>query len=214
MKENENIPDSNETRVKLRVLGISYSQIQSGVYALILAQVGGPFRIPVVIGASEAQSIALKMEGVTPPRPLTHDLLVSVERAFGIMLKEVFIHRFEDGIFYSEMTFTDGDRTVTIDSRTSDAVAIAMRTGSPIYTTPEILAETGFELEITTPDADDRQTGAEATDDTQDEGPHMPKLENYAVEELEKTLARLIAGEEYEEAAKVAELIKRKKGGQ
>lgn len=214
MKENDNIPDPNETRVKLRVLGISYSQIQSGAYALILAQVGGPFRIPVVIGASEAQSIALKMEGVTPPRPLTHDLLVSLERAFGIALKEVFIHRFEDGIFYSELTFTDGDRTVTIDSRTSDAVAIAMRTGAPIYTTPEILAETGFELEITTPDADDRQAAAEDPADTQDDGLHMPKLENYALEELEKTLARLIAGEEYEEAAKVAEIIKRKKGEQ
>ncbi len=214
MKENENIPDSNETRVKLRVLGISYSQIQSGAYALILAQVGGPFRIPVVIGATEAQSIALKMEGVTPPRPLTHDLLVSLERAFGIGLKEVFIHRFEDGIFYSEMTFTDGERTVTIDSRTSDAVAIAMRTGAPIFTTPEILAETGFELEITAPDADDSHAAATDTQDNQDDELHMPKLENYAVEELEKTLARLIAGEEYEEAAKVAEIIKRKKGEQ
>lgn len=87
-------------RVRLRVLGISYSQIQNGAYALILAQVGGPFRIPVVIGASEAQAIALKMEGIVPPRPLTHDLFTGLGRAFGIELLEVFIYRFEDGVFY------------------------------------------------------------------------------------------------------------------
>ncbi len=207
---NENTPD-NESRVKLRVLGISYSQIQSGAYALILAQVGGPYRIPVIIGASEAQAIALKMEGVTPPRPLTHDLLTSVQRAFGIALKEVFIHRFEDGIFYSELTFTDGDRTVTIDSRTSDAVAIAMRTGSPIYTTPDILSRTGFELEINEAGGGDAETIEDDDASRDSEELHMPKLENYAVEELEKTLSRLIENEEYEEAAKVAEILRRKK---
>ncbi len=212
MKDNDNTGHSDDTRIKLRVLGISYSQIQSGAYALILAQVGGPFRIPVVIGASEAQAIAMKMEGITPPRPLTHDLLVSMQRAFGIGLKEVFIHRFEDGIFYSELTLTDGERTVTIDSRTSDAIAIAMRTGAPIYTTPEILNETGFELEITqeapgsTPQDNEEESGAA------DDGLSMPKLENYAVEELEKTLAKLIEREEYEEAARVAEILRRKKG--
>ncbi len=207
---NENTPD-NESRVKLRVLGISYSQIQSGAYALILAQVGGPYRIPVIIGASEAQAIALKMDGVTPPRPLTHDLLTSVQRAFGIALKEVFIHRFEDGIFYSELTFTDGDRTVTIDSRTSDAVAIAMRTGSPIYTTPDILSRTGFELEINEAGGGDAETIEDDDPSRDSEELHMPKLENYAVEELEKTLSRLIENEEYEEAAKVAEILRRKK---
>ena len=113
-------------RIRLKVLGISYSQIQSGAYALILAQVGGPYRIPVVIGAAEAQSIALRMESITPPRPMTHDLFVSFAHAFGVKLKEVFIYKFEDGIFSSELTFTDGDRTVVIDSRTSDAIAIAM----------------------------------------------------------------------------------------
>ena len=204
-------------RVRLRVLGISYSQIQNGAYALILAQVGGPFRIPVVIGAAEAQSIALKMEGIIPPRPLTHDLFSSLGHAFGIELTEVFIYRFEDGVFYSELTFTDGERTVTLDSRTSDAVAIAMRTGAPIYTTPEILAETGFELEELgadpTPEGD-----ADVSNDAPDREPEpetirIPKLENYTVEELKKTLAKLIDNEEYEEAARVAEIIRRKEGG-
>lgn len=212
MKENDNSGYNDETRVRLRVLGISYSQIQSGAYALILAQVGGPYRIPVVIGATEAQAIALKMEGVTPPRPLTHDLLVSVQRAFGIALKEVFIHRFEDGIFYSELTFTDGERTVTVDSRTSDAVALAMRTGAPIFTTQAILDETGFELEITENISDDASTAEDAEEPQEEETLHMPKLENYAIEELEKTLAKLIDKEEYEEAARVAEILRRKKG--
>ncbi|MDE6171020.1 MAG: DUF151 domain-containing protein [Duncaniella sp.] len=211
MKENENDNTGHDrTRVKLRVLGISYSQIQSGAYALILAQVGGPYRIPVVIGASEAQSIALRMESITPPRPLTHDLMASVQKAFGIRLTEVFIHRFEDGIFYSELTLSDGERTITLDSRTSDAVAIAMRTGAPIYTTPEILDETGFELEVS---AEGSDNAAQAEDEEHDaDTNHTPRLENYAIEELEKTLARLIEREEYEEAAKVSEILHRKKG--
>lgn len=197
-------------RVRLRVLGISYSQIQNGAYALILAQVGGPFRIPVVIGASEAQAIALKMEGIVPPRPLTHDLFTGLGRAFGIELLEVFIYRFEDGVFYSELTFTDGERTVSLDSRTSDAVAVAMRTGAPIYTTAEILTETGFELEDLAADSGDGEEGELRNDDAGVTPVRTLKLENYTVEELKKTLARLIENEEYEEAARVAEIIKRK----
>ncbi|MDE5982223.1 MAG: bifunctional nuclease family protein [Duncaniella sp.] len=195
-----------DSRIRLKVLGISYSQIQNGAYALILAQANGPYRIPVVIGAAEAQSIAMKMEGLTPPRPMTHDLFVSFAHAFGVKLKEVFIYKFEDGIFSSELTFADDDRTVTIDSRTSDAIAIAMRTGAPIYTTPEILDETGFVMEV-------REEESETeTDDDNETGPGEPRLENYAVEELERTLARHIEREEYEQAAKVAEILNRKRG--
>lgn len=209
-------------RIKLRVLGISYSQIQSGAYALILAQVGGPYRIPVVIGASEAQSIALRMESITPPRPMTHDLFVSFAHAFGVKLKEVFIYRFEEGIFSSELTFCDGDRTVKIDSRTSDAIAIAMRTGAPIFTTPQIINETGFIMESQNdgdeadPD-EEAATGAPAysadddVDGISDGIPESPRLENYSLEELERTLQRLIDQEKYEEAARVNEIIKQKK---
>ena len=215
----------NNERIRLKVLGISYSQIQSGAYALILAQVGGLYRIPVVIGASEAQSIAMRMENITPPRPMTHDLFVSFAHAFGVKLKEVFIYRFEDGIFSSELTFSDGDRTVAIDSRTSDAIAIAMRTGAPIFTTPEILEETGFLLDETASAEEDpdEAAGAEAPryigDDEEDDlsdDPYanaVPRLENYTIEELERTLAKLIDQEDYEEAARVNEILKRKKNG-
>lgn len=197
----------NDNRIRLKVMGLSYSQIQTGAYALILAQVGGPYRIPVVIGAAEAQSIAIKMESITPPRPMTHDIFVSFAHAFGVKLVEVFIYRFEDGIFSSEMTFSDGERTITIDSRTSDAIAIAMRTGAPIFTTPEILDETGFEMEIKEEGDSDEDSGLEPMDE---DGIREPKLENYAIEELEKTLQKLIDNEEYEEAARVAEILKRK----
>ncbi|MCM1355757.1 MAG: bifunctional nuclease family protein [Staphylococcus sp.] len=203
------MPENDDDRIRLKVMGLSYSQIQTGAYALILAQVGGPIRIPVVIGAAEAQSIALKMESITPPRPMTHDIFVSFAHAFGVKLLEVFIYKFEDGIFSSEMTFTDGDRTIKIDSRTSDAIAIAMRTGSPIFTTRDILDETGFEMEVKEDsDTADDAEGADSLDDISRE----PKIENYAIEELEKTLAKLIEREEYEEAARVSEILKRKRG--
>lgn len=195
-------------KVTLKVLGISYSQIQTGAYALILAQVNGPYRIPVVIGAAEAQSIALRMESITPPRPMTHDLFVSFAHAFGVKLTEVFIYKFEDGIFSSELTFTDGDRTVKIDSRTSDAIAIAMRTGAPIRTTRAILDETGFIMEAQQDDSDSAESQPEAP------APRRftePKPENFTIEELERTLAKLIKNEQYEEAAKISELIKKKK---
>lgn len=197
---------SYNQRIRLKVLGISYSQIQSGAYALILAQVDGPYRIPVVIGASEAQSIAIRLESIIPPRPMTHDLFVSFAHAFGVKLKEVFIYKFEDGIFSSELTFTDGERTIVLDSRTSDAIGIALRTKSPIYTTKEILDETGFILEETTADDSHRQVEEEMETES-------PKLENYAVEELERTLEKLIAQENYEEAAKVSEILNRKRNG-
>lgn len=211
---------NKENRIRLKVLGISYSQIQSGAYALILAQVSGPYRIPVVIGAAEAQSIALRMESITPPRPMTHDLFVSFAHAFGIQLRDVFIYRFEDGVFSSELTFSDGERTVVIDSRTSDAIAIAMRTGAPIYTTRAIVEETGFLIEEQN-DSDDEDAAADApTFDEEDSeaddflADRNPPLERYSIEELERTLKRLIDAENYEEAARVNEIIKRKKSNQ
>ncbi|MDE6801451.1 MAG: bifunctional nuclease family protein [Muribaculaceae bacterium] len=191
-----------EVRVKLRVMGLSYSQIQSGAFALILAQVDGPYRIPVVIGAPEAQSIAIKMEGITPPRPMTHDLFANFAHAFGVKLKEVFIYKFEDGIFSSELTFTDGNRTIVFDGRTSDAIAIAMRTKAPIYTTKEILDETGFILENET-NIPDPQENTDAEE---------PRVENYAIEELERTLNHLIDIEDYEEAARVKAILDKKRG--
>ncbi|WP_295728311.1 bifunctional nuclease family protein [uncultured Muribaculum sp.] len=208
----------NSDKIRLKVLGISYSQIQSGAYALILAQADGPYRIPVVIGGAEAQSIAIRMEGIIPPRPMTHDLFVSFAHAFGVKLKEVFIYKFEDGIFSSELTFTDGEREVVLDSRTSDAIAIAMRTKSPIFTTRAILDETGFIMEETNAEGatvksenDDTGQPGNQMNDEDDSMNKSPRLEQYSVEELEKILSTLIQEENYEEAAHVSKIIKDKK---
>lgn len=194
-----------EDKVKLYVLGISYSQLKQGAYALILAQEDGPVRIPVVIGPAEAQSIAIRMERITPPRPMTHDLFMSFAHAFGIRLKEVFIYKFEDGIFSSELTFTDGDRTVVLDSRTSDAIAIAMRTKAPIYTTRHILEETGFVMEEQ--EGGDAHASAPHDDETVND---EPRPENMAVEELERAITKLIENDAFEEAARIQEILDRK----
>lgn len=194
----------NKDKIRLKVVGLTYSQIQSGAYALILGEVEGKHRVPVVIGAPEAQSIALELEGIIPPRPLTHDLFESFVHAFGIKLLQVYIYKFEDGIFFSELTFSDGERQIVLDSRTSDAIAIAIRTKSPIYTNHEILTTTGFVVET-----DD--TTLHAGNDDMSIDNSEPKLENYAIEELESMLAKYIDNEEYEEAAKIQGIINAKK---
>lgn len=203
-----------DDRVKLKVIGLSYNQLQSGAFALLLGEEKGRLRIPVVIGAAEAQSIAIFMESVKPPRPMTHDLFTSFAHAFGIRLVEVFIYKFEDGVFYSELTFDDGERSIAIDARTSDAIAIAMRSHAPIWTTRAIIEETGFVIE-SDPTVEDSASDVDSgedygIDDAATVGDISP--ERYAVEELEKMLAKLIEAEDYEEAARISEIIKRKKG--
>ena len=190
-------------RVKLSVYGITYSEVQSGAYALILAQEDGPYRIPVVVGVSEAQSIAVKLRGIAPKRPLSHDLFTSVAQAFGIRLKEVFISKYEDGVFYSDMKFTDGDREIIIDARTSDAVAAALRSNAPIYTTQEIIEKTGFLLgdhEMTP-----HEKRATITENSEEVG-----LERYTVDQLRKMMQKCVDREEYERAAEIKTVIESK----
>ena len=191
------------TLIPLRVMGLSYNQLQNGAYALLLAQVNGPYRIPVVIGAPEAQSIAIALEGIITPRPLTHDLFSTFAQAFGVRLMQVFIYRFEDGIFSSELTFADDVRTITLDARTSDAIALAIRTHAPIFTTPEIIEETGFIIEDPDDTSDDADTPATPA------APEPPRQRT--LEEMERDLQRLIDNEEYEEAARLSKLIQQRK---
>ena len=126
-------------KVKLSILGISFSQVQAGAYALIFSESDGPRRLPIVIGTPEAQSIAIVMENIKPPRPLSHDLMVSMFSALKIELLEVFIYKFDEGAFFAELTLKQGDHEYKIDSRTSDGVALAIRTNAQIYTTEEIM---------------------------------------------------------------------------
>jgi hypothetical protein len=197
----------DNSRIQLKVLGISYNPLRTGAYALLLAEVNGPKRIVVVIGSSEAQSIALKVENITTPRPLTHDLFADFIQAYGVKLVDVFIYKFDDGIFYSELTFDNGEQRVTLDARTSDAIAIALRTNAAIYTTRAILEETGFIIEDETDDVTKEINSilkpAREHSNADDE--------IKSISELETKLSKLIEEERYEEASKVSELLDRRR---
>ncbi|MFA5814614.1 MAG: bifunctional nuclease family protein [Bacteroidales bacterium] len=188
-------------KVKLRVMGLTFSQTQTGSYALVLAEESGKKRIPIMIGAFEAQAIALHLEELKPPRPLTHDLFLSFSRAYGVDLKEVLINKLEEGIFYSELVFFHDDETVRIDSRTSDAVALALRFKCPIYTTVEILEKAGIILE----------EKAEAKIHMEEELPaDEDPIESKPLSELEELLAQAIANEDYETASQIRDELQRR----
>lgn len=193
-----------EDRVKLKVMGITYSQIQNGAYALVLAEENGDRRIPIIIGTSEAQSIAIRLEHLTPPRPMTHDLFASFAHGFGIRLQEVFVYHYEDGVFSSELLFDDGTRQIRIDSRTSDAIAIALRTQSPIYTTEKIIGEAGiiFQEEPVEKKAGEKKAFKQRP------------LENYSTEELKTRLENAIKTEEYEKASLIQQELKKREQNQ
>ncbi|MDD4193547.1 MAG: DUF151 domain-containing protein [Mangrovibacterium sp.] len=189
------------SRVKLRVMGLTYSQTQTGSYALVLAEEEGKKRIPIMIGAFEAQAIALHLEDLQPPRPLTHDLFRNFAEAYGVNLQEVFINKLEEGIFYSELVFVKDQNIVRIDSRTSDAVALALRFQCPIFTTQEIIAKAGIVLE-------DKETGEEI------ENIAIPgeddNLQTMTRDELELMLDEAVTNEDYESASLIRDEIKRR----
>ena len=193
-------------KIKLEVLGLSYSQTQAGAYALILSVNQSDERIPIIIGGFEAQSIAIQLENLKPPRPLTHDLFKSVATDFGITLKEVFIYRLEEGIFYSRLYFEKDGATKAVDSRTSDAVALALRFGCPIYTTTEIVSKAGIVLKITEDNHDEDDTSILKTTPSQ----ATMGYHNYTVEELESLMEEAIRNEDYEKASLIRDEIQKK----
>lgn len=201
-----------DNKIKLRVQGITNSQVQSGAYALILAEENGQRRIPIIVGTPEAQSIAIALEGLMPPRPLTHDLFATFVQAFGIQLIEVFIYRFEDGIFYSELFFNDGIRTIKIDSRTSDAIAIALRVKCDIYTTAAIVNEAGIVLDEV-PDKEDEFFN-DFTEESEENNLN-DIFDTMATCQLEEQLQDAIVQEDYELAKLIKEeLFRRKEAGE
>ena len=207
-----------EKKIKLRVQGLTNSQVQSGAYALILAEEDGNRRIPVIVGTPEAQSIAIALEYITPPRPLTHDLFVSFDTAFDIKLKEVYIYKFEEGIFYSELLFTDGKREVPVDSRTSDAIAIALRAKCDIYVSESIMIEAGVVLDEDVEDNaeedfedDDDDLMAMDPDEIKDDEALKRWLGLIDDEELNKRLEEAVQDENYEHAKMYQDEIRRRK---
>ena len=193
-------------RVKLKVMGISYSQTQSGAYALILIEENGDRRIPIIIGGFEAQAIVIKLENLDPPRPLTHDLFKKFADEFNISISEVMIYKLEEGVFFSKLVCNNGEKEYSIDSRTSDAVAIALRFGSPIFITEEILKKAG----ITVNPADSEISPVNEVENFFE--PEKTKYDTYSDEELYKMIDEAIKTEDYERAAAVRdEIDKRKK---
>ena len=188
-----------DDRVKLKVMGITYSQIQNGAYALVLAEENGD-RIPIIIGTAEAQSIAIRLEHLTPPRPMTHDLFASFAQGFGIRLREVFVYHYEDGVFSSELLFDDGTRQIRIDSRTSDAIAIALRTQSPIYTTEKIISEAGIIFQ-----EEPKEKKKEETKTVK-----RKHLNDYSTKELKERLEEAVRMEAYEKAALIQQELKKR----
>ena len=192
-------------RIKLKVLGISYSQTQSGAYALVLVEEKGDRRIPIIIGGFEAQSIVIKLENLDPPRPLTHDLFKSFADVFNISVIEVFIYKLEEGVFYSKLICSNGEKEYTIDSRTSDAVAISLRFNCPIFVTEEILEKAGITV----------APGGSAAENVSDEDsvfePDVTKYSSYTDEELYKMIDEAVKTEDYERAAAIRDEIDRRK---
>jgi len=196
-------------KVKLNVLGISYSQTQSGAYALVLTEEKGERRIPIIVGGFEAQAIAIQLEGLNPPRPLTHDLFYNFAVSFKVDLLEVNIYKLEEGIFYSRLTCYDGKNTVNIDSRTSDAIALALRFKCPIYTTEDILERSGIVLDF---EKESKATQKVQTSKVREESrrTEYEELRNFSIEELRNGLEDAIRTENYEKASMIRDEINRR----
>jgi bifunctional DNase/RNase len=192
--------------IRLKVIGISYSQTQSGAYALILAEEKGERRIPIIIGGFEAQAIVIKLENLEPPRPLTHDLFKSFAEACGVTVEQVMINRLREGIFYSEILCTDGERRFNIDSRTSDAVALALRFECPIFIEPQILNEAGI---IMSP-ASEEEKKKEQEETTGKTPAGSNEYSEFSLDELKEMLSDAVSREDYEQAAAIRDEMARR----
>jgi uncharacterized protein len=184
-------------RIQVDILGLSTSPSSGGAYALILKEMHGPRRLPIIIGAFEAQSIALEMEGIKPPRPLTHDLMKSIIDTLGGALNDVTINDLRDGTFYAQLSMDD---TTEVDSRPSDAIALAVRFGVPIFVADKVMDEAGFVPE--NEEAENTASLVPPEEKTKEAETAVSKLE-----ELQKQLVDAIAREDYERAARLRDEI-------
>jgi len=189
-------------KVQVDILGLSTSPSSGGAYALILKEMNGPRRLPIIIGAFEAQSIALEMEGIKPPRPLTHDLMKNIIDTFGVSLQDVFINELRDGTFYAKITIEGVSESQEVDSRPSDAIALAVRYGVPIFVAEEVLNEAGIVAE------NEEEEPAEGKEQKTDP-PAAFKKHATKLDQLQSSLKEAIEKEEYEKAAKLRDDIRK-----
>lgn len=206
-------------KIKLDIVGLSYSQTQSGAYALVLGETGGNRRLPIIIGGFEAQAIAVEIEKMQPSRPLTHDLFKTFADNFQINIQEILVYNLIDGIFFAKLVCSNGDKTFDIDSRTSDAVALAVRFGAPIYVYDFIMDAAGIVIEsndfaflenLEGLPKENTMTGATASSTEKEHTPKSP-YSNISDDQLEINLNKAIEAEQYETAAKIRDEIERRK---
>lgn len=192
-----------DDKVRLKIIGISYNEAPSEGYVLVLGEQSGSRRIPIVIGAMEAQAIALQIEHISPPRPLTHDLFLQLARAFTIELLEVNITHLDKGVFYSELVCFNGEKQISIDARTSDAIALALRFHCPVFTTEEIMKKASIVIDESQEIKHEAATATTLEVDEPTDG-----WDAYTIDELKKRLQEAIEREDYETAAKINAEIK------
>lgn len=203
--------------VRLNIKGISYSQTQSGAYALILSEVDGQRKLPIVIGAFEAQSIAIALEkDIQPPRPLTHDLFKNFADRFDIVVKQVIIHKLVDGVFYASLICERDNVEEIIDARTSDAIALALRFSAPIFTYKNILEKAGIILKTDSRKENDEDQPEDVLmfNDLEFETEEVEVSDDgfasKSIKELQKLLTKAVADEDYETAAKLRDEISKR----
>jgi len=188
-------------KIKLEILGLSPSQSQTGSFALVLGEELGNRRLPIIIGVFEAQAIAVQIENIVPNRPMTHDLFKSFAEALNYTLKEIIISDLSEGIFYAKIVCGDDLREVEVDSRPSDAIAIGIRFGVPIYTYESILSEAGIVSSSLTEDDEDEESFVKEPLKTK--GSFTEQLRDMPNDELQKLLEDALTKEDYEKAAKI-----------
>ncbi len=195
--------------VRLTIKGISYSQTQSGAYALVLSEMEGTRTLPIIIGAFEAQSIAIALEKeIRPPRPLTHDLFKTFAEQFQIQLKQIIIHKLVDGVFFSSLICERDGIEESIDARTSDAIALAVRFQTPIFTYENILDKAGIYLKAEEKFSEEEDEELEKIELIPDTGTSdMDDFSTYSINELETKLHDAVNNEDYELAAKIRDEI-------
>ncbi len=200
-------------KVRLEIVGLSYSQTQTGAYALVLGESGGKRRLPIIIGGFEAQAIAIELEKMTPSRPLTHDLFKSFSETFDISITEVIIYNLVEGIFYAKLICTDGTREVEIDARTSDAIALAVRFQCPIYTYEFILSTAGIVLDEDAAALQQGQSQENSTENLELNPVNSGEAEFSAksTEELKAMLQTALDDEQYETASKIRDELNTRK---
>ena len=195
-------------KVKLEISGITYSQTQSGSYVLTLAEVAGKRKLPIVIGGFEAQAIAVELEKMIPNRPLTHDLFKSFCEAYAVNVEEVIIYKLEEGVFYAKIHSKNESAMVEIDSRPSDAIAIAVRFGAAIFCSEKVLSEAGIEFS----EEDKKEEAKKPSKSVASKGaaPKENLLKDFSLDKLNSLLDKAILDEDYEKAARIRDEINKR----